>query len=417
METKRQRTRVLLRAAIGGASLDEIRPKHHRLELSDGSETSESLANESEMVASLNGSGMHYDHTAVGKVGVSSRGSLPVVHSSPVIRRVTVQEKVSEIPSSVSAPTTVTPAPAVPRPLPRTTPTRKSPRSRSLDTTKLLPPPADTLVLSVLETSPLSSSGASQEEIDGSAVADGSLFSTAKSSPSVLAKSTGGNAEDDTMTRTQPQATIQDTLYIPAPWNGTKSRRLESEPTLSTQRRALPPARVCTSTTDSSPSPRSLVKEAGNKEAEAEEGASLPKPPPRRKSSKNRRRSSRFKKSRNQIYPEKHQVKQVSAPDLVDGAPSLTAVNNNSSIPNRTRGFSPTSTASMPSRPSSFSETSTSVLTPLLTSSLRLDSSASMPGGRWDVGGEAQLESFFPDRYMRLHVVSWNMQEMKVGVV
>jgi hypothetical protein len=56
-------------------------------------------------------------------------------------------------------------------------------------------------------------------------------------------------------------------------------------------------------------------------------------------------------------------------------------------------------------------------LTPLLTSSLRVRRAKSTTDEKWGEIGEAQLEGCFPDRHIRLFVVTWNMQERKVGEV
>lgn len=54
-------------------------------------------------------------------------------------------------------------------------------------------------------------------------------------------------------------------------------------------------------------------------------------------------------------------------------------------------------------------------LGPLLTAGLRIGKTKSMAEGRWENAEEAQLESCFPDRHIRLSVVTWNMNERKVS--
>lgn len=56
-------------------------------------------------------------------------------------------------------------------------------------------------------------------------------------------------------------------------------------------------------------------------------------------------------------------------------------------------------------------------LGPLLTTSLRIRRTKSAMDNQLGGIGVAQLESCFPDRHIRLCVVTWNMQERKVGVV
>ena len=51
-------------------------------------------------------------------------------------------------------------------------------------------------------------------------------------------------------------------------------------------------------------------------------------------------------------------------------------------------------------------------LTPLLTSDLRSRSGRSR--WKWEFDAENQLESYFPDRNIRVYIVTWNMQERKV---
>ena len=63
---------------------------------------------------------------------------------------------------------------------------------------------------------------------------------------------------------------------------------------------------------------------------------------------------------------------------------------------------------------SSDSLNSTSV-GPLLTSSLRKGGTRPSAETNWDFGGERQLESCFPDRHVRVFVVTWNMYEGKVS--
>ena len=59
---------------------------------------------------------------------------------------------------------------------------------------------------------------------------------------------------------------------------------------------------------------------------------------------------------------------------------------------------------------------SSAPLTPLLTASLRKGGSGSRCGSSsaWQFDAEAQLESCFPDRHMRILLVTWNMQQLKV---
>lgn len=79
---------------------------------------------------------------------------------------------------------------------------------------------------------------------------------------------------------------------------------------------------------------------------------------------------------------------------------------------------SSTSGSSVASRnPSSTHSSVSLVLGPLLTSSLRIRRTKSATDNKWGDIGVAQLESCFPDRHIRLYVVTWNMQEKKVGVV
>ncbi len=58
-----------------------------------------------------------------------------------------------------------------------------------------------------------------------------------------------------------------------------------------------------------------------------------------------------------------------------------------------------------------------SMLTPLFTSSLRMRGSSSSSEARWELGGDSQLTSCFPDRNMCIFIVTWNMQEIKVGYI
>ena len=59
---------------------------------------------------------------------------------------------------------------------------------------------------------------------------------------------------------------------------------------------------------------------------------------------------------------------------------------------------------------------SATMMTPLLTASLRKGGGGSLPstGSSWDFDARAQLEGVFPDRQMRVLVVTWNMQQQKV---
>ena len=65
----------------------------------------------------------------------------------------------------------------------------------------------------------------------------------------------------------------------------------------------------------------------------------------------------------------------------------------------------------------SMSSTLSSTLTPLLTCSLRKGGGYQRPSSSsaWEFDAEAQLESCFPDRHMQVLVVTWNMQQIKVG--
>ena len=82
--------------------------------------------------------------------------------------------------------------------------------------------------------------------------------------------------------------------------------------------------------------------------------------------------------------------------------------------PDRVR--SPSSNSDSSVNPSLSAKSSISLtLGPLLTTNLRIRRSKSAVDGKWGDIGVAQLESCFPDRYIRLYVVTWNMQENKVG--
>ena len=65
---------------------------------------------------------------------------------------------------------------------------------------------------------------------------------------------------------------------------------------------------------------------------------------------------------------------------------------------------------------SSTDSLSSTLLTPLLTSSLRKGGVGSRSGSSslWQFDAEAQLESCFPDRHLHVLVVTWNMQELEV---
>lgn len=56
-------------------------------------------------------------------------------------------------------------------------------------------------------------------------------------------------------------------------------------------------------------------------------------------------------------------------------------------------------------------------ITPLLTSSLRKGGRKPSVGTCFDFDADGQLESCFPDRHLRVFIVTWNMQEQKVCVV
>ena len=56
-------------------------------------------------------------------------------------------------------------------------------------------------------------------------------------------------------------------------------------------------------------------------------------------------------------------------------------------------------------------------ITPLLTSSLRKGGRKPSMDTCFDFDAEGQLESCFPDRHLRVFIVTWNMQEQKVGCV
>lgn len=394
METKRQRTRILLRAAIGGTGQKVSLPNHHLLELSDGSETSDSFAKESEMITSLNGSGMHYDHTSV---GVSSNGTLPVVQSSPIMKHTA---EVPEIVTSFSAPirinSEVNPDPSVPRLLPQVPPPTTIP-PYTPETHPNADPPL--VPIPTLETYPYSSSSLSLNEADGPAVADTDLYTTAHSTSFPL---TG--TEEGMITRVHPRATIpkQNAQFLTHPQTTKKQKATsKSEPKLHKKRRkaslALKISVSNSSTNSSTASPRSLHND-GTQEVTHPIKAHRTKPPRNKPP-----RSSRLKRGKNQVHPESQQVPN---PDLVN------LVNGTSAV---TRSLSPTTTTSVTSRQSSLFETgrsSVSMLTPLLTSSLRMNS---VSDGRWDFSGESQLESFFPDRHIRIYIVTWNMQEKKVS--
>lgn len=123
-------------------------------------------------------------------------------------------------------------------------------------------------------------------------------------------------------------------------------------------------------------------------------------------SSKEPKPKQRSKKGRNRVHPEWRP--EIPAPTPPEEVPII-------------QSPSSTSGSSVASRnPSLLSESARSsvslTLGPLLTSSLRIRQTRSTEGYLGGVG-EIQLESCFPDRHIRLYVVTWNMQERKVGVV
>ena len=56
-----------------------------------------------------------------------------------------------------------------------------------------------------------------------------------------------------------------------------------------------------------------------------------------------------------------------------------------------------------------------STLPPLLTTNLRKGGTRPSADVSWDCDGESVLENFFPDRHVRVFVVTWNMHEEKVS--
>ncbi len=63
----------------------------------------------------------------------------------------------------------------------------------------------------------------------------------------------------------------------------------------------------------------------------------------------------------------------------------------------------------------SMTSTGSSWVTPLLTSLLRKGGRRPSVDTRWDLSGEDQLESCFPDKHIRVFVATWNMHEEKVS--
>lgn len=109
----------------------------------------------------------------------------------------------------------------------------------------------------------------------------------------------------------------------------------------------------------------------------------------------------RSKKNENEIHPEWRETASPTEEIPIIHSPSSTSGSSAS------RNLSCSESAR-----SSVSRT----LGPLLTTALRIRQTRSLTEARWGDLGEAQLESCFPDRHIRLYVVTWNMQEKKVGV-
>lgn len=142
----------------------------------------------------------------------------------------------------------------------------------------------------------------------------------------------------------------------------------------------------CNSSMDSLRSPRS--------------GEGNPPPPHESRRHSKRTRSSLLKRGRNQVYPEPQELSDEEpvdrpSPTFKEASPSSTntaSADKNASLSESTR-------------------CSVSSLTPLLVSDLRMRGNRAAS----EFGCEVQLESCFPDRHIRVYVVTWNMQEKKVG--
>ena len=109
-----------------------------------------------------------------------------------------------------------------------------------------------------------------------------------------------------------------------------------------------------------------------------------------------------------------------NAHEVPEHEPPLKRLSSSTEEPFRVINTSP-STPSITSRRLSASVSDStrssvsSTLTPLFTSSLRMKGSRSANDTKWELGGDSQLTSCFPDRNMRIFIVTWNMQEIKVA--
>lgn len=383
METGKRRSRVLLKAVQGGSN-------HRRLELSEESEMSDCSCSNSPVPHSLK----QHDPSDLPrplKQYISSE-SLPSAHAHHSPSRQPRLHSSSKSLHSVSD--------AAPRPPANTLSSTKPhplgwPSSQSHPDPNIISPAPlmSPCLLTQLSTksAPTSPSDSRHSlcisEPEGAVVCD---IATNMPSCAVSSKTAAGRDVNS-------QAKVEKRNEVTVRSKGV--RRSLSQPTLTVPSIALPAKSrgkrhifvspmlsVMNGSTDSLPTLKYSVVQPCDREP--------PSPKPARPS------KHHSKASKRQVHPEERTASKFSEDHI-------RLFQSPSSSESSTARRKPSLTES--ARSSAVSLT----LGPLLTAGLRIGKTKSMAEGRWENAEEAQLESCFPDRHIRLSVVTWNMNERK----
>lgn len=473
METRR-RSRILLKAALGSAGQDGVRGCHRRLELSDDSETSDSPSvHHSEASNSLRGVGTHYDHSSndmgwkvfrkkstsqprmstVDEVPftldtrrISASSSTPIGNHSQNSGRNSIMSTGTDPQAGLFSQTDSLNGKASPTTINSSNLKGSSSTSSDMDVADF--EEAQEYQMSTencdmtLEEKEITRQSSSSSHFEA-AVAGEKRISA--SSVPLLSKLTEGDASRHSVVPTNAKRGHQRKKSSSRPQTAPNQRnRLTSSSSTSKKkkRHRVQPASLPTTfdtSTDGTPSPsprlsfflppkppqtephhskRNQVHPVSNQhDLEHSPAFVNPERPTSRQKPKTEEPFSKPLSSEEHL-PHQVVIEQDSSESIMlrQNSRNLSGtLEEHFHLANASSGTSSTKSRQFSASVSETSRSSvSSVLTPLFTSSLRMRGSKSSSETKWELGGDSQLTSCFPDRTMRIFIVTWNMQEIKV---